>query len=210
MGGWGHTPGTYKETDDLSTCEGANYVPGSDPWGTGNDGSKWCPLLPTNWTAAQQVAACKTVCDDGGHACAGFVVYGQQPPLKNKKCCFRADTHKKPKCAGHGGTGTCCSCFEKLGRGIGPSAGQAIADLEPLMLEHHVDVYFAGHAHFYETTWPVADGATTQKSYDNITAGLSLCVHHYSWTRLVTRDDLSWLFLASGIPLSLGLRLLLH
>jgi hypothetical protein len=30
----------------------------------------------------------------------------------------------------------------------------------------------AGHAHFYETTWPVANGRTTQKSYANISTGV--------------------------------------
>ena len=53
-----------------------------------------------------------------------------------------------------------------------PSAAQASADLEPLMLTYGVDMYFAGHAHFYETTWPVANGVTTQKSYADISHGV--------------------------------------
>ena len=165
----------WKETEGLNTCEGSNYAPPHDPWGTGNDGVPRCPLLPTNWTAAQQVAACKQVCVAGGFDCAGFVVYGPHPPTNNTECCFRGDTSQKPKCAGHGGAGACSSCFEKMGMGprpARPSAAQASADLEPLMLTYGVDMYFAGHAHFYETTWPVANGVTTQKSYADISHGV--------------------------------------
>ena len=182
-GGWGEAARQstdvssiyWKETDGLNTCEGSNYDPPHDPWGTGNDGVPRCPLLPTNWSAAQQVEACKQVCVAGGFACAGFVVYGPHPPTNNTECCFRGDTSQKPKCTGHGGSGTCSSCYEKLGMGPRPprpSAAQASADLEPLMLKYGVDMYFAGHAHFYETTWPVANGVTTQKSYADISHGV--------------------------------------
>ena len=176
LGGWGEEDDSiyWKETDGLQTCEGSNYVPPHDPWGTGNDGVPRCPLLPRNWTAAQQITACKQVCDAGGFDCAGFVVYGARPPTNNTACCFRGDTSEKPKCAGHGGTGTCSSCFDKLGMGPRPprpSAKQASADLEPLMLQYGVDVYFAGHAHNYETSWPVANGVPTQKSYDKLKPG---------------------------------------
>ena len=178
LGGWGQGApaepmGQYVESDYMATCEGSNYVPvPKDPWGTGTDGSAWCPLLPANWTAARQVAACKQVCDAGRHGCVGFVVYGPNPPLKNQKCCFRADASEKPRCAGHGGHGACASCFVKAGAEVGPSAGQASADLEPLMLAHGVDMYFAGHAHYYETSWPVARGVATQKNYKEIASGV--------------------------------------
>jgi hypothetical protein len=70
LGGWGEEPDSahhedqdgeisWKETDYLDTCEGSNYVPPHDPWGTGNDGVPRCPLLPRNWTATEQIAACK-------------------------------------------------------------------------------------------------------------------------------------------------------
>lgn len=42
---------------------------------------------------------------------------------------------------------------------------RAIVDLEPLLKEHQVDVYFCGHNHNYETTWPVLNNRTLQKDY---------------------------------------------
>ena len=63
--------------------------------------------------------------------------------------------------------------WKPTGRGgLGPAGGPAVAtkaqallDLEPLLLKYAVDVYFAGHNHNYETTWPVARNRTVQKSY---------------------------------------------
>ena len=62
------------------------------------------------------------------------------------------------KPAGHGGLSA---------NGPVASHAQALLDLEPLMLEAKVDVYFAGHNHNYETTWPVARNRTVQKNYVN-------------------------------------------
>lgn len=44
--------------------------------------------------------------------------------------------------------------------GTNASKAQAIADFEPLLLEFAVDIYFAGHNHNYETTWPMAHNMT--------------------------------------------------
>ena len=41
------------------------------------------------------------------------------------------------------------------GGALAPSKTQAIADVEPLLAEFGVDIFFAGHDHNYETTWPV-------------------------------------------------------
>ena len=49
---------------------------------------------------------------------------------------------------------------------IDPSRDLAVADLEPLLLENHVDVYFCGHNHNYESTWPLRNGTLVQKSFE--------------------------------------------
>lgn len=38
--------------------------------------------------------------------------------------------------------------------------------VEPLFRKYHVDVYFAGHVHAYERSWPVADYVVGDKSYN--------------------------------------------
>ena len=48
-----------------------------------------------------------------------------------------------------------------------PSKAQALADFEPLLREFSVDIFFAGHDHNYETTWPVYNFSVVQKSYNN-------------------------------------------
>lgn len=49
---------------------------------------------------------------------------------------------------------------------ITPSKQLALDDFEPLLAEFAVDVYFAGHNHNYETTYPVYNGSTVgKKSY---------------------------------------------
>jgi len=48
-----------------------------------------------------------------------------------------------------------------------PSRELATADIEPLLLSHNVDIYFCGHNHNYETTWPVYNGTITQKDFVN-------------------------------------------
>eukprot|EP00595_Chromulina_sp_UTEXLB2642_P002691 CAMPEP_0196766146 /NCGR_PEP_ID=MMETSP1095-20130614/19545_1 /TAXON_ID=96789 ORGANISM="Chromulina nebulosa, Strain UTEXLB2642" /NCGR_SAMPLE_ID=MMETSP1095 /ASSEMBLY_ACC=CAM_ASM_000446 /LENGTH=249 /DNA_ID=CAMNT_0042126575 /DNA_START=350 /DNA_END=1095 /DNA_ORIENTATION=- len=39
--------------------------------------------------------------------------------------------------------------------------------LESLFQKYGVDIYFSGHTHHYERTWPVRDGAATQYDYIN-------------------------------------------
>lgn len=39
------------------------------------------------------------------------------------------------------------------------------APLEPLLAKFGADLYFAGHTHHYERTWPVVRGAATQANY---------------------------------------------
>lgn len=57
----------------------------------------------------------------------------------------------------------------------GCAEGQSYADisredLEPLMMEFGVDVYFAGHMHAYESTWPVHNNTPTAENFVNPTA----------------------------------------
>eukprot|EP00035_Acanthoeca_spectabilis_P010123 m.178671 g.178671 ORF g.178671 m.178671 type:complete len:301 (+) comp14930_c0_seq3:1239-2141(+) len=53
----------------------------------------------------------------------------------------------------------------RLSNDPAPSKAQAIADFEPLLAEFGVDMFFAGHDHNYETTWPVYQGKVVQASY---------------------------------------------
>ena len=52
-----------------------------------------------------------------------------------------------------------------------------VPDLEPLFLKHGVDVYLAGHWHYYESLWPVKSPPPGGRvpagcqSYQNATAG---------------------------------------
>lgn len=50
---------------------------------------------------------------------------------------------------------------------IRPDRTQVIQDLEPLFEEFEIDVYFCGHNHNYETTWPVSGGKIIQKGFYN-------------------------------------------
>eukprot|EP01045_Picozoa_sp_COSAG04_P025520 COSAG04_NODE_3363_length_2890_cov_2.228234_2_plen_466_part_00 len=43
----------------------------------------------------------------------------------------------------------------------------ALADLEPLMLQYGVDVYAAGHQHQYESMYPTKRGVPTQRDFDD-------------------------------------------
>jgi hypothetical protein len=65
----------------------------------------------------------------------------------------------------HGDNATAGGGTEAAGE-LDPSHALAIADLEPLLLAHNVDVYFAGHNHNYETTWPIRNGTLVAKSFD--------------------------------------------
>ena len=51
-----------------------------------------------------------------------------------------------------------------------PSKAQALADFEPILKEYAVDIFFSGHNHNYETTWPVYNYTTAQKNFINPTA----------------------------------------
>ena len=46
----------------------------------------------------------------------------------------------------------------------------ALADLEPLMLQYGVDIYAAGHQHQYESMYPTKRGVPTQRDFDDPTA----------------------------------------
>lgn len=48
-----------------------------------------------------------------------------------------------------------------------PSKTQALLDFEPIFAEFAVDIFFAGHDHNYETTWPVYQNKAVQKNYSN-------------------------------------------
>ena len=57
----------------------------------------------------------------------------------------------------------------------GCAEGQSYADtsredLEPLMMEFGVDIYFAGHMHAYESTWPVHNNTPMADNFVNPTA----------------------------------------
>ena len=49
----------------------------------------------------------------------------------------------------------------------GHSEAPVIAFLEPIFLQFDVDLYFAGHVHWYERLWPVINGTLVQKDYVN-------------------------------------------
>lgn len=55
--------------------------------------------------------------------------------------------------------------------GTGAATAEKVRrELEPLMLKYGVDVFFAGHEHNYDVSYPVANGEPTQKNYVNPTA----------------------------------------
>jgi hypothetical protein len=75
--------------------------------------------------------------------------------------------------------------------------------LEPLLLKYSVDLYNAGHIHWYESTWPMKNGRVCQKSYDNPTCPVHIvdgnggvpgcaadciliwdCKHKHDWCRV--------------------------
>ena len=52
--------------------------------------------------------------------------------------------------------------------GTGAATAEIVRkELEPLMLKYGVDVFFAGHEHNYDVSYPVAFGQPTQKDYVN-------------------------------------------
>jgi hypothetical protein len=55
--------------------------------------------------------------------------------------------------------------------GTGAATAEVVRkELEPLMLKYGVDVFFAGHEHNYDVSYPVAFGEPTQKNYTNPSA----------------------------------------
>eukprot|EP01062_Namystynia_karyoxenos_P005016 TRINITY_DN1176_c0_g1_i4.p1 TRINITY_DN1176_c0_g1~~TRINITY_DN1176_c0_g1_i4.p1 ORF type:complete len:777 (+),score=233.84 TRINITY_DN1176_c0_g1_i4:83-2332(+) len=46
-------------------------------------------------------------------------------------------------------------------KGLGKSADPVIADLQPLFDKYSVDLYLAGHWHYYESLWPLTKGNDT-------------------------------------------------
>ena len=50
---------------------------------------------------------------------------------------------------------------------VQPSKAQALLDFEPLLAEFAVDIFFAGHDHNYECTWPVYQGKPTSRTYND-------------------------------------------
>ncbi|KAI8378248.1 Metallo-dependent phosphatase-like protein [Choanephora cucurbitarum] len=48
-----------------------------------------------------------------------------------------------------------------------PSTNQTWGGLEDILLKHRVDVYYSGHVHNYERTFPVAKGKRSSTSYHN-------------------------------------------
>ncbi|KAI8345347.1 Metallo-dependent phosphatase-like protein [Blakeslea trispora] len=48
-----------------------------------------------------------------------------------------------------------------------PVTNQTWGGLEDILLKHRVDVYYSGHVHNYERTYPVAHGKRTSTSYHN-------------------------------------------
>jgi hypothetical protein len=48
---------------------------------------------------------------------------------------------------------------------------ELIKDIEPLLLQYHVDIYATGHQHIYESEWPIGpNGHVASKSFVNPTA----------------------------------------
>ena len=71
------------------------------------------------------------------------------------------------------------------------TAAQALQDLEPLMLESNVDVYFAGHNHNYETTWPIAQNPLEPHRAKELRGSESANPHHL-WGRRPPRFRHFW------------------
>ena len=57
--------------------------------------------------------------------------------------------------------------FPRSVSSLTPSKELAISDVEPVLLEHNVDIYFCGHAHNYQVTWPVYNGTVVQDNFIN-------------------------------------------
>ncbi|KAI8078095.1 Metallo-dependent phosphatase-like protein [Gilbertella persicaria] len=60
----------------------------------------------------------------------------------------------------------CTTKANKIRNGVvDPVSNQTWGGLEDLLLKHQVDLYYSGHVHNYERTWPVAKGKRTATSY---------------------------------------------
>jgi len=51
---------------------------------------------------------------------------------------------------------------------VQPSQDLLRLDLEPLLKKYNVDVYFTGHNHNYETTWPMFNATSVQKDFKEV------------------------------------------
>jgi 3',5'-cyclic AMP phosphodiesterase CpdA len=61
---------------------------------------------------------------------------------------------------------SCESNSELAGcRSVAETRTDASTKLEPLFIKYGVDLYGAGHSHLYGVTWPMKNGAATQKNY---------------------------------------------
>ena len=147
----------WRETTGIKWCSGGgDYLPG-DVWKEGLDNDQ-CPYLPLNYTDEEMVRACEDVCDAAGILCAGFTFY-IAPVVSRPECCFRDECGSKPP-----DRTSNTRCYEKTDMPDKPSQASATADLEPLLLKHKIDLYFAGHNHNYESTWPLINGTLVTKN----------------------------------------------
>ena len=123
--------GAYIETTGIKFCSGGStpdlnfgdlFGEGYDPI-SATDASPHCPIVPSNWTVGQAVAACERVCSGvQNQTCVGFTFYvnysatDRQPQSVDgtthwpvNECCFRTGSvARKPSCP------TCLNrCYEK-------------------------------------------------------------------------------------------------
>jgi len=56
-----------------------------------------------------------------------------------------------------------------------PGAKETLrSTIEKLLEQYNVDIFMAAHVHGYERMWPICDGVTEQKSYDNPKCPISI------------------------------------
>jgi|EP01046_Picozoa_sp_COSAG06_P046417 hypothetical protein len=67
------------ETSNIKWCSGGgDWKAGTDPFGGGSDPGS-CPIVLTNWTMAESVAACEKLCEPAAE-CLGFTWCGRAVP----------------------------------------------------------------------------------------------------------------------------------
>jgi len=83
-----------------------------------------------------------------------------------RKLGFHPPAWKKDDMLTDVGDDTTCGCADLIKNGmISEKDGSRSFGLEALMDKHKVDIYFTGHEHNYERTWPVLNNKFV-KSYD--------------------------------------------